>query len=246
MAFKIVAESTSASDALPGVTKSSRLATEHFKDLGGKRGRYYAYTPGIALVPGVHQRKSNDDRYDLYSGAAEALEAAGLLRAELLPPDGHNMITWRPGGGRLEGEGWHEVPGYLTIYRTPGVGLFRVKIAVSREEQARREAELKRRHCEHLERVRERENEDNARPTAAPEREITAAEQLGGSLGLCEEIALGIANGDLLTEADKRHFLDLMSEAINLLSAAKTIAMNRRPAPTRGGLKLVWSTPAPQ
>ena len=111
----------------------------------GKHGpkslpRHY-YTPAatINIVNGV-DRKAYDTRRDVYSGTAEALEAAGVIHSAMLPAPGHVSIAWRPQGVKKEpGESWFWVPGYVNLQRQRD-GTYRALFTVSREEQASRAA----------------------------------------------------------------------------------------------------------
>jgi hypothetical protein len=102
--------------------------------------RYYTPAARIQLVDGV-TRKELNSHADLYSGSAEALERAGVLRADMLPAPGHVQIAWRPAGAksgsRQQGRSLCWTPGYLEIRRHHD-GTYRAKLVVSDEEQAAR------------------------------------------------------------------------------------------------------------
>lgn len=108
----------------------------------GRDGRYYTPAERIRLVPGV-TCKQMDERSDMYAGTAEALERAGVLRAELLPHVGHVQISWRPPGKRTGGS-YYWTPGYLEIRRHHD-GTYRARLVVSHEEQEKRKAAEKER-----------------------------------------------------------------------------------------------------
>lgn len=112
------------------------------------------YQPGaILLVAGVKHHKG-DDRYDSYTGSAEALQRSGILRPDMLPAPGHCSRTWRPlGAQKVPGTNAHDEPGYLKVTRRLD-GDFHVFLTVSREEQARRYAERERKDAEWRERMR--------------------------------------------------------------------------------------------
>lgn len=97
------------------------------------RSRFYTPRP-ITLVPGVTHRQV-DSRTDAYAGSAEALEAAGVLTADMLPAPTKCSMTWAPTGPI---KGWTcYAPGYVRIVRHPAGG-YRVYVTVSLEEQDRR------------------------------------------------------------------------------------------------------------
>lgn len=102
----------------------------------GREGRYYTPAERIRLVPGV-TCKQMDERSDMYAGTAEALERAGVLRAELLPHVGHVQISWRP--GKRTGGSYYWTPAYLEIRRHHD-GTYRARLVVSYEEQEKRKA----------------------------------------------------------------------------------------------------------
>lgn len=107
------------------------------------KGNYYNPPGPINDVPGIVTKKGEWE-CDFYSGTAEALVAAGLLTGDLFPGQpGRNTTSqaYRPAGVKRQhnNQGWHHVPGYMTVTRTAS-GKFQIRLTVSQEEQARRQA----------------------------------------------------------------------------------------------------------
>jgi hypothetical protein len=172
----------------------STMAAEHSRSdkykAANRVGRYY--TPDrrimqgrITVGPGIQYRQWGIG-FDEYVGEAAALEAAGLLRSELLPPDGHNMITWRPEGYRRDDENHWQTPGHMTIRRgcsirdrNKGVptGAFTVLLAVSREERARRVEAVERRKLEAIDKARMIEKSQRPAPARGGLRLVWSAPQ---------------------------------------------------------------------
>jgi len=104
------------------------------------RFNYYDPPVNIRLVPGlVKDEPREPDYFDYYSGSGEVLVAAGLVTSDQLPgypgrPS--TSITYRPRGVQGAQGQWREVPGYMTIRRTPKG--YSVALVVSEEEQDRR------------------------------------------------------------------------------------------------------------
>jgi len=95
------------------------------------------YTPRKIVLTSDVRHRVLDDWTDTYVGEAEALERAGLITREMLPPAGSGSITWRPIGECRKGVSAHYEPGYMKIIRLPTSG-YSVWLTVSREEQQAR------------------------------------------------------------------------------------------------------------
>jgi hypothetical protein len=207
-----------------------------------RKDRYYVPAEGIELVSGV-TRKELDSRADLYSGSAEALERAGVLRADLLPPPGHVQIAWRPAGAesRRQGRTLCWTPGYLEIRRHHD-GTYRAKLVVSDEEQAaRKKAE------------EAAEHESNAKRTAgseqgrSPRSSVWDADQLKRfCIGLVETLR-GVAVARTYKDGLPVEFTDsgrdrigrILGDLEEAISGAQVVS-KRQPG-GKGHLRVAWS-----
>jgi hypothetical protein len=151
-----------------------------------RQGRYYTPAARIDQIAGVERTQlSGDCPYrcgDLYVGTAEDLERCGLVPRYCFPAHPSCMATWRPNGVKREdGESWHEVPGYMEVKRHPS-GIYRVRLTVSRDEQARRQFAWK--ECERAKRAEwEAENEKSCpwwRPKSQQQTEPALPEKPAG------------------------------------------------------------------
>jgi len=119
--------------------RAARHAPSEMSAVKKTRGTYYNPPTEIADVPGVTKKQCPLN--DFYSGTLEALVATGLATVDMFPGQpgrGVGGATYRPVGA-VRGDGWHTVPGYLSIHRYLD-NKFQVRLTVSRDEQERRAA----------------------------------------------------------------------------------------------------------
>lgn len=220
--------------------------------IGRKLPRHY-YQPAerIELVPGV-TRKELNEWADLYAGAAEDLERAGVLRADMLPAPGHIQITWNPIGVRQGDYGF--APGHLEIRRHHD-GTYRAKLTVSNAERKRREQLMQQRAREWQEKRRAQDGDRiNARApveTLTPEKlrgvskEKTADDFRAFCLRLCDAswwLDGGDGRYEFRFSDDVRRRIEGLEAEIHTLIEHGSVLPLRPAAPAGSGhLRLAWS-----
>lgn len=212
------------------------------------RGRYYLPAASIEATDGV-QKECRNHWTDQYTGTAEALAASGIIALELMPgqPGAPTFsAAYRPQGVPKSPDGWYLTPGYIEVFRS-AAGHLRVRLTVSAEEQARREAAQRAKY------EQTRREQDTRSPAALTLSPAELAAHLADLLNAVDEATLRLARERLNTLAaapDSRRARDALAKLLQPHGPQSVIrnhseSPHERPRrPAADHLRLVWTASA--